>query len=565
MTTLQEGLCSTQEELTEEEGNGVNVQKALIDWKEARASLSDAIQSYTHASAVLGSTCGEALRQHSEDEPIENALLELDSQSSSLASEEVTLRYTRISLLKLRNQSRTLVPINAYPPEVLARILYFAKDYCYRLGREREYNILAEVCVYWREIAINQPDMWAHIDITPGSSLCMPSIFLKRSRNLPIHVHVVDKSATSSTPLFKRILHLLMPHMHRIHSLNLDSQSERLHPNTLQSILNAWCENGPHTTNSLYFHRRRGRDVYYPDVRMADEGDETGRVTKIAANNVLSFVQILHLEGVLFDQRNQVYHRLVDLRLHGPLHPNFEVPVSLLCKVFASSPQLAILKVQNVNITSTEDWVSQGPYQLPCLKVLNLVGLGSRSIKLVLPLITQPNHHTQLSVGFTFWAHGALTETRDFFKRSEVATVYRRDDISHFVLWGLSKPLSYLIVHEVAVIRSQSVMFQKAGEAGIDLGPPSFVKVDRLALLLCSFTMESVMDLVRACNVKYLRLEACTYLGHESRDEEGHMESVSMDELPAFLSNAFPGIECTICDFDSTGEWPCRALFEDDV
>ncbi|QRV82239.1 F-box-like protein [Ceratobasidium sp. AG-Ba] len=550
----------------------MDAHNALVEWKKARLNLTKAIQIYKAASTTLETACTQALYHGTKALPIDDACLELDSQSSGLVAEENSLRDTRISLLRLRNQSKRLISINAYPAEVLARIFFYAKRFCYSLGDEREFNVLAEVCSKWRGIVTTQPEMWTHIDVFPNSSLRMARVFLERSQDLPLYVHVVDRSETSAPSLHvRRVIQLLEPHMHRIHSLNFDAQGDRMLQTSMGLLLEAWAEKGPATATSLHFYRHRGKSVYYPDLVESEEGVQETHVTP---SNVFSSIRTLHLEGVLFDKQNPVYRGLVDLRLHGPMRcivpmatpldpiiSAFDIPVSLLADALAASPQIETLKLSFLNVTPEEGWHSPGPIQLEYLKVLDISGLDARSTKLVLALISQPNSSAKLSVGLTFYIHDAFEETIGFFSRSEVTAVYRKDDVEHLMLWGLPKPISHLLVSDTAVVERQSIMIQQAQEENLIPGPLNFTPIPHLILRSCMFTLEALVELIRACNTQSIVFDQCTYLGERLPDEGGEMEGLSMDGLATDLSLSCPSVQCIVLEIGPV-VWPGANLFQ---
>lgn len=108
------------------------------------------------------------------------------------------LEQRRQHLQTLLDQSSAfLSPIRAMPTEILSLIF----DYlCSNIGfsdRARPI-VLASVCYRWRSIAISYPSIWACINIsrhsphTDGCTRNFVQLFLDRSQDMPIRIHVSD-------------------------------------------------------------------------------------------------------------------------------------------------------------------------------------------------------------------------------------------------------------------------------------------------------------------------------------------------------------------------------------
>ncbi|KAN0134354.1 hypothetical protein V8E53_007852 [Lactarius tabidus] len=113
----------------------------------------------------------------------------IDVEIKSLEESTRTLNKS-IGVLKHRRNAHT--PISSLPPEVFAAIFSFV---CLpgvpSLGKKPDYNLarirLSHVCHQWREIALNQPLLWNHVDFTT-LSLAGATEMLVRAKSAPLYL-----------------------------------------------------------------------------------------------------------------------------------------------------------------------------------------------------------------------------------------------------------------------------------------------------------------------------------------------------------------------------------------
>ena len=103
------------------------------------------------------------------------------------------------SIRALRSRRNALAPISSLPPEVFAtifallRVRVLSVSVAYTLGGNPDRPDLlaclrvAHVCQQWREIALNQPLLWSHVDFTTFTSAGAAEI-LARAKEAPLHL-----------------------------------------------------------------------------------------------------------------------------------------------------------------------------------------------------------------------------------------------------------------------------------------------------------------------------------------------------------------------------------------
>ncbi|KAG8683803.1 hypothetical protein FRC09_015840, partial [Ceratobasidium sp. 395] len=274
---------------------------ALIEWKIARKLLANAVQSYLASCSTLRALCTIPLYQPSQRTMVEKLLTAVDSELESLVAEEHALHNMRVSLLMARNNlSSTLVPVNTLPPEILVNIFSLSMTRCVRDDREHLHNFTG-VCAYWRQVAMNAVQLWSHIDIGPGAPDSLANMLLERTKNAPIHVHLHEPKRENNEPTSEqevsRATKILLPHVHRIRSLDIESYSYSR--GFVGALLNLWLESGdPSLARSLVVYRPNASMLLSPDgysrhVTLLSRSDN--------AKRVLQSLGKLHLQNVLFD------------------------------------------------------------------------------------------------------------------------------------------------------------------------------------------------------------------------------------------------------------------------
>jgi hypothetical protein len=113
----------------------------------------------------------------------------IDAEVESL---EESIRALKESIRALNLRRNAHSPISSLPPEVFAAIFSFA---CLpgipSLGGKLDHNLarihLSHVCHQWREIALNQPLLWSHVDFTT-LSLAGATEMLVRAKSVPLYL-----------------------------------------------------------------------------------------------------------------------------------------------------------------------------------------------------------------------------------------------------------------------------------------------------------------------------------------------------------------------------------------
>ncbi|KAH9041361.1 hypothetical protein EDB85DRAFT_1475252 [Lactarius pseudohatsudake] len=112
----------------------------------------------------------------------------IDDEIRSLVEE-----YIR-ALRTLRHRRNALAPISSLPSEILAPIfsfLRFPTSGTSPLGRETDYDLswlrVAHVCHEWREVALDHPFFWSHVDFTTLTPAGATEI-LARAKSVPLYL-----------------------------------------------------------------------------------------------------------------------------------------------------------------------------------------------------------------------------------------------------------------------------------------------------------------------------------------------------------------------------------------
>ncbi|KZT25450.1 hypothetical protein NEOLEDRAFT_1133365 [Neolentinus lepideus HHB14362 ss-1] len=175
-------------------------------------------------------------------------------------------------IIRLKNCLNALLPIARLLPELLAEIFLYDMNIeecsayntspCYGY----DYRVrIAQVCQHWRQVALQDPRLWADISISNGRQHVKEMIIRSKEALLAI------SGGLSSSKDDRASLTLILAELHRVHDIDFV---------VTRSFLQEFDTSGPKNATRLreltvslpYYRtgrvRRRGRRL---DVRMADD------------------------------------------------------------------------------------------------------------------------------------------------------------------------------------------------------------------------------------------------------------------------------------------------------
>ncbi|KAG8761913.1 hypothetical protein FRC12_009268 [Ceratobasidium sp. 428] len=546
------------------------VQSALIQWKAARTLLSDTIQFYLATCLTLRAHCNLLVYQPNERNVVEGAIATICSELGSLASEELLLRDTRISLAAAINDSVVLAGVNRLPPEILARIFRFSRTCCAH-DRGHQISGLASVCRYWRRTALNTAHLWTHIDIGPNVPTSRTKLLLDRTKRTPVHIHVLEPrrkndanepSEYESEHTAESMMMVLAPHMHRICTLSVESASHN--GNLAFALLDSWsCYDTHNTLPSLRINHTLSSNFLSLPGR--DETPEDLERMPLA-------LAVLHLEDTIFGWNSSAYRGLRDLRL---LFPWYFVSISVpeLVSILAACPDLSILKSSGlpVVVSDTEGWVQPAPIVMKYLEFVNLADLVPAHAALVLSLITIPGPRAELSIQLPQKStlDGQLA---DFFLRSTITTLFHTHLDCESACDGClnklkceggsfkaSKFFPQYLPHIHTLILDMSILHSmRVNQSSVSALPsPLHPCLQNVILLDCVVDLDVLKRLVLELGIQDLRLERC----RAGPNPASNLQQQGLQTLQASLQDMYPHLRCWISDVDSTRQLECREMF----
>ncbi|KAH9070744.1 hypothetical protein EDB83DRAFT_2579871 [Lactarius deliciosus] len=117
-----------------------------------------------------------------------------NSRENQRQAIDAEIRLLQESLRALRRRRNTLAPISSLPPELFAAIFSFLRlppSGTTPLGMEPDRQLswlhVVHVCHQWREVALNQPFFWSHVDFTT-LTLAGATEMLIRAKSVPLYL-----------------------------------------------------------------------------------------------------------------------------------------------------------------------------------------------------------------------------------------------------------------------------------------------------------------------------------------------------------------------------------------
>ncbi|KAG8775596.1 hypothetical protein FRC12_001402 [Ceratobasidium sp. 428] len=470
----------------------------------------------------------------------------MDSTLEPLAFEENILGNEHFLLATMRNNSTTLAPVNALPPEILVRIFALLKVYCV-LKRDSATDAFTRVCVYWRRVSVAAANLWAHIDIGPTIPASLTELLLDRSKNASIDIHAFEpvKYASSHGPeghtyecTVQAMVKLLVPHLHRLRTLIVVSaRVDGLTP----AIFDQWSNHGcAGTPTSLSIQRPQSRGI----LSVQSQGETSGNLERM-----LLAVNTLHLDRVvLIDWASNAYRGLIDLRLEHSGLRNASISISQVFGILYSSPALHTLKLSYVEVHDPGDWAQPAPIIMGCLEVLTLTETEPAHAIPILSLITLSGLRTEVSI-MVDSSSGTDIRLVKFLARSKPAILYcyRRPASSYdwkCLLQGL--PLPHTLFLESFRLRPQSWL--EPPVKLLDLLPPVYSVI----FISCGVTLESLKELV-------ILLETHDLCFHRCRVDDEHQ---NMESIQTSLLEVYSDLNCLVSDANPSKNLGCNRMFD---
>ncbi|KAG8790839.1 hypothetical protein FRC12_010866 [Ceratobasidium sp. 428] len=552
-----------------------NLKLAIAEWRSARIILSNAVRSYFAACVTLQNACTTPVNHpdHKLSLALKDALTTVRSELEPLASQEEALRRMRISLAVVVNNLTTLSSINRLPPEVLAMIFELSKTHCARDTRCRM-NGFADVCAYWRKTALSTANLWTHVDIHPKSPYKLIELQLRRSKDLPLHAHILGLDSETHTYQFGEIdveyaaaSMMMALQFHQDHICTLSIASDRDRGDLIHSILDRWTD---HATDGLLRSLAIDWDTSWLDSRiLALPG--LGEASQ-SMEHWLCGLNTLHLRHVEFQWESSIYHGLIDLQL------DFDrgyalIPLPKLASILSSCPALATLKLAYLQVDSSMEW-NQSPTVMQHLEYVNLVQMEPEDVFPVLSLITLPGPRTELGL------KDSPMDTLDsglagFFERSKVTTLYytcrdcegdcggcpngRSCESGSF---KASKFFPRYLPHVHTLILHELMLTISKVDHMNTLAPPTPLRsqLQNLILLDCTVDLETLKRLVLEIGVQELHLERCI----TNRLLTRALQQQELQVIQSSLQEIYPHLRCRISRIDSTRKLSCRTIFNSD-
>lgn len=324
---------------------------------------------------------------------------------------ETKLKQAKMTLSMGRNYCATIVPINALPDEILARIFHMVlcsqpctwKNYVHDsevLNFPKYPDLLSHVCSRWRWIAISSCTLWSHIDLAPCDSLGKGLLdragtLAERAGGAPLYIHVfcldvvIDFEETKSE--FEEFLYSIGTHIKSL-ELNVDEPPDPEDSDTEDSDAGIPDE------------REEERDVYILESCLGSciPGALTQLIIKDNARQTSSHIEsalarreptfsllldlprefledlwypitVLRLgQGLYPLWTSKAYHNLVELHLISGYDPNVPISEAQLITILKSSPMLRVLRLDLVITDQARVDVPVSPVHLGELELLSL-------------------------------------------------------------------------------------------------------------------------------------------------------------------------------------------------
>ncbi|KZT23914.1 hypothetical protein NEOLEDRAFT_1242861 [Neolentinus lepideus HHB14362 ss-1] len=160
----------------------------------------------------------EALLTETDASPPDESAFVVETRKE--IEEKISEHYTEI--IGLRRRLNALLPTARLPPELLAEIFLaymntHENSAFYSFSRYEYHRrfYIAQVCQHWRQVALEDPRLWANIDLSAGPRYVKEMLF--RSKKAPLAISGNVSSYEDSSASFE----LILAELSRVHVIDL--------------------------------------------------------------------------------------------------------------------------------------------------------------------------------------------------------------------------------------------------------------------------------------------------------------------------------------------------------
>lgn len=336
--------------------------EAFRQWTLARIAFATSLQTYLDAISHFEVLCTQIFNSRKLEISNSSVHVALDEEVTSLAAYTSSILSTRVQLLRLKNTSTLISPINILPPEILSRIFITVVDSCrtFRADLSRrdlsinQVNVLSGICSSWRSIALNTHQLWSYIDFKSLLHTDHMSLWLDRARGYPLDV--VDHSLrvdNARSPGFGPIL----SRMERVRSM-ISRSSQCL----MEQWISRWCGNGaPRTLTTLALRA--------PSLEAVEFPAQSETINQQHLNELLYSLNTLYLSYVRVNWDSLKCHNIITLSLQS-----LKITTVTLGQLLFANPNLQNICLRRLTIADTFDSAAVPPIHLRWLNTLDIEG-----------------------------------------------------------------------------------------------------------------------------------------------------------------------------------------------
>ncbi|KAG8795833.1 hypothetical protein FRC12_008986 [Ceratobasidium sp. 428] len=178
--------------------NSAQLTDAFTQLEEVQGQLISVVTTFHDACMTLYQAAIKPKDDGASQTCLDFELVQLADRLSPLSVAEHKLRESLAFLCRTRNTSQSIVPINKLPAEILSRVfecVHSQQDCVDNINVDLRLSplaVLPSVCASWRQVALDTPPLWTHLDFfgENGSySTSRITLWLQRARHAPLHLH----------------------------------------------------------------------------------------------------------------------------------------------------------------------------------------------------------------------------------------------------------------------------------------------------------------------------------------------------------------------------------------
>lgn len=333
--------------------------------------------------------------------------------------------HQRADLLVMASCLRPSPPIERLPPEILTEIFLLAHLYCLHDSTTDHDADLSHVCRSWRQLALDMPLLWSHVDIVLDNRYAdiyyeRALIWIERSAGVLLDIDIKSiEDEAKLQPRISKMVAFLTPFADRVRCCKVSCGSHNCRSEFMVRQIMYVIESTVISETSGILNLWAVKSV--PNISWRWFPPPTHSIAPLLSHNAEPAppIRVLRLENT-FHMR--CFSGLTELYLEFPESSQNRFVDHDITWILKCNPTLCVLSLINFGIIVGQDSTSD-PISFNDLQYLTIISSSAETFTKMLPLLAPVKQPLSMTASVIPNPH-YLDAMRSFFSRSNTVDLH---------------------------------------------------------------------------------------------------------------------------------------------